>query len=100
MLSCRRSMLSSVARVSHLFGHGVVIVAMLLVSGVATAAAESDLLWRNFLDGRVYRQQINSFTIAAGTVVYTEPNTNWLLVADGDFDGDGTVDVVYRNIAT
>jgi hypothetical protein len=31
-------------------------------------------------------------------MVYREPNTDWVIVAVGDYDGDGRADILWRNI--
>jgi YVTN family beta-propeller protein len=60
----------------------------------------SDLLYRNFTTGQIYRMFMNGFTIGAQGVAYTEPNTAWNVVADGDFNGDGISDLLWRNDTT
>jgi hypothetical protein len=61
---------------------------------------KSDLLYRNFATGQVYRLFMNGFTATSGAVSYTEPNLSWHPVADADFNGDGISDLVWRNDAT
>jgi hypothetical protein len=62
--------------------------------------ARSDLLWRNATTGEVYRQLMNGMTIVDGAPVYSEPDTNWKIVADGDFNADGITDLLWRNSST
>ncbi len=67
----------------------------------------SDILWRNDVTGQVYGMIMNSIVIASqamvysepnlGAMAYTEPNTAWKVIADGDFNGDGVTDLLWRN---
>jgi hypothetical protein len=61
---------------------------------------KSDLLYRNFSTGQVYRILMNGTTVAGAAMAYTEPNTQWSVVADADFNGDGIADLLWRNSAT
>ncbi len=58
---------------------------------------KSDLLYRNFTTGQLYRMLMNGFTITNQTMAYTEPNTAWKVINDGDFNGDGVTDLLWRN---
>ncbi|MEI6206638.1 MAG: FG-GAP-like repeat-containing protein [Desulfuromonadales bacterium] len=49
-----------------------------------------DLAWWNSSTGQVYLMLMSSpTTVKSGTAIYTEPNTNWRIVATGDINGDG-----------
>ncbi len=56
--------------------------------------------WRHEATGQVYRQAFNGPTLVGGLMVYSEPNTAWKVVGEGDFDNDGERDLVYRNDTT
>ncbi|MCX5825489.1 MAG: FG-GAP repeat protein, partial [Deltaproteobacteria bacterium] len=40
---------------------------------------------------------MDGFTIAQGRSIYSESNTAWKIIATGDFNGDGKVDILWRN---
>jgi hypothetical protein len=61
---------------------------------------KSDLLYRNFSTGQVYRMLMNGLAIASGAMAYVEPNAAWKVVADADFNGDGVADLLWRNTTT
>ena len=61
---------------------------------------KSDILYRNIATGQVYRLLMNGFSVTNGTLVYTEPNLDWKIVAEGDFNGDNINDLVWRNSTT
>ena len=61
---------------------------------------KSDLLYRNFATGQVYRIFMNGFSITSAALAYTEPNLAWHVVADADFNGDGVTDLLWRNDAS
>jgi hypothetical protein len=61
---------------------------------------KSDLLYRNFDTGQVYRMLMNGFSMNAAGTAYTEPNLAWSVVADADFTGDGITDLLWRNAST
>ncbi len=60
----------------------------------------SDLLYRNFSTGQLYRMLMNGLSISSGAMAYTEPNLAWKVVGDADFNGDGVTDLLWRNSAT
>src|SRR5262249_21730919 len=64
------------------------------------ADATSDILYRNVNTGQVYRLLMNGFSIKSGGFAYTEPDLNWHVVADADFNGDHVTDLLWRNDAT
>jgi hypothetical protein len=61
---------------------------------------KSDVLWRNSSTGQVFRMLMNGSVRASEAMVYTEPNTAWIIVGDADFNGDGVTDVLWRNTST
>jgi hypothetical protein len=58
---------------------------------------KSDLLYRNYTTGQIFRMLMNGFTVTNSTMAYTEPNTQWKVIADADFNGDGPSDLLWRN---
>jgi hypothetical protein len=62
---------------------------------------KSDILWRNAATGTNYLYPMNGRAIL-GTEGYlrTVADLNWKIVGTGDFDGNGTNDVLWRNSAT
>ncbi len=64
------------------------------------ADGRSDILYRNFATGQLYRMLMNGFTVTGAGVAYTEPNTDWKVVADADFNGDRVSDLLWRNTTT
>ena len=61
---------------------------------------KSDILWRNQSTGEIYRMFMNGFTIGSQGTPYTEPDTSWKVVGDGDFNHDRIVDMIWRNDGT
>jgi len=60
-----------------------------------------DLVWQNSITGQVYIMLMSSPTaVKSGAVIYTEPNTNWKIVATGDMNGDGKTDLIWWNKTT
>jgi autotransporter-associated beta strand protein len=61
----------------------------------------SDVLWRNTVTGdtgawMIHNAAIQNFTFFASV----SPALNWMIVGVGDFNGDGTSDVLWRNTVT
>jgi hypothetical protein len=54
-------------------------------------------MWRNGATGQVYRMLMNGFAVTGEALAYVEPDTAWKIVADGDFNGDGVSDLLWRN---
>jgi hypothetical protein len=61
------------------------------------ADSHSDILWRNFNTGQLWRQLMNGASVSNGSMAYTELNLNWKVIGDGDFDGDGVTDLLWRD---
>ncbi|MEI6209688.1 MAG: VCBS repeat-containing protein, partial [Desulfuromonadales bacterium] len=60
-----------------------------------------DFVWQNSTTGQVYIMLMSGpTTIKAGAVIYTEPNTNWKIVATADFNGDGKAELLWWNSST
>ncbi|MEI6209704.1 MAG: DUF1566 domain-containing protein [Desulfuromonadales bacterium] len=60
-----------------------------------------DFVWWNSTTGQVYIMLMSSPTaVKSGATVFTEPNTNWRIVATGDINGDGTTDLIWWNRLT
>ena len=50
--------------------------------------------------GQVFMMLMNGGAIAAQALVYVEPNLAWKIVAQGDYNGDGKADILWRNDST
>ncbi|MEI6205678.1 MAG: FG-GAP-like repeat-containing protein [Desulfuromonadales bacterium] len=60
-----------------------------------------DLVWQNSITGQVYIMLMSTPTaVKSGAVIYTEPDTNWKIVATGDINGDGKTDLIWWNKTT
>ncbi len=59
---------------------------------------QTDLVWQNVKDGRVYVMFLNADGTIKATSKYitTEANTNWQIVAAGNFSGLGGNDLVWQ----
>jgi hypothetical protein len=70
-----------------------------IVSAVNAASHKSLVLWRNDATGAI---AILPVTASPGSVtaLFTEPNLAWKVVAVGDYDGNGTEDLLWRNDST
>lgn len=65
-----------------------------------TSPGDTDIVYRNFATGQVYRMRMNGLSIASSGMIHTEPDIAWTIVARGDMNGDGYPDLVWRNSAT
>ena len=70
------------------------------VAGVGdfTGDGLSDVLWRNVSSGENYLFPMNGTTILGSeNYVRTVADLSWGIAAVGDYDGDGSADVLWRN---
>jgi hypothetical protein len=69
----------------------------------AGSGKKNQLLWWNAMTGQVFLQTVGysggTFS-TSGTIIYTEPNTTWQIVATADLNADGRTDIVWRNSAS
>src|SRR5437762_4338229 len=62
---------------------------------------KADILWRNALTGENYIWLMNGLSIASqGSVNVVDPTSGWQVQGIGDFDGDGSADILWRNLST
>ena len=62
---------------------------------------KSDILWQNSGSGEVYVWLMNGTTIASQTAVqYVAPSSGWVIEGVGDFNDDGTADILWRNTSS
>ncbi|MEI6206852.1 MAG: cellulase family glycosylhydrolase [Desulfuromonadales bacterium] len=64
------------------------------------ATATPSITWRHQGDGKAYGMTTNGSSITGGAQFYQEANAAWLIVGQGDFDGDGIRDFVWWNSST
>ena len=59
----------------------------------------TDLIWWNRLTGQVSVMPVNGTTAVTGnnSIIYTEPDTNWRIVAAADFNGNGKAELLWWN---
>ncbi len=59
---------------------------------------KADILWRNTTSGEVYVWQMNGISISGqGTPGTVSPASGWVIKGAGDFDGNGTSDILWQN---
>jgi hypothetical protein len=70
-------------------------------TGDFDADGKADILWRNTSTGENYLYPMDGTTIL-GTEGYlrTVTDQNWQIKGTGDYDGDGKVDILWRNSST
>lgn len=57
-----------------------------------------DILWRNFNTGQIAFWKMDDMSISQGIVLSPiVKDTNWQIQGTGDFDGDGKLDILWRN---
>ena len=62
---------------------------------------KADILWRNSTTGEVYIWLMNGISITGqGGVEVISPSSGWSVAGVGDFDGNGTSDILWRNSGT
>src|SRR5438046_897870 len=62
---------------------------------------KADILWRNAVTGENYIWLMNGLSIASsGSVNFVDPASGWQVQGNGDFDGDGRDDILWRNVST
>jgi hypothetical protein len=65
------------------------------------ADRRSDVLWRNTASGENYLYPMNGTTIISGEgYLRAVPDLNWNIAGTGDFDGNGSADILWRNSST
>ena len=58
----------------------------------------SDILWQNTTSGEVYLWLMNGTTILSqGEVETVAPSAGWVIQGVGDYNDDGTADILWRN---
>jgi hypothetical protein len=61
----------------------------------------ADILWRNNVSGQNHMHLMDGGTITSSLSVTTVPDPdNWKVVGNGDYDGDGKSDILWRNATT
>jgi hypothetical protein len=61
----------------------------------------TDYVWWNNTTGEARISIMQGPTgVTSQTIVWTEPNTHWRIVATGDLDGDGKTDLIWWNNST
>ncbi len=57
----------------------------------------TDLIWRNFSDGRDTLWEMSSLAKTGTTALKQVKNTTWYIAATGDMNNDGHIDLIWRN---
>src|SRR5436853_300385 len=62
---------------------------------------KADIVWRHTATGENYLYPMNGTAIKPSEgYLRTVADTNWRIVASGDYDGDGKADLLWRNSST
>jgi len=68
-------------------------------SGDFNADGKADVLWRNSTTGRLFIQHMDGYTVLSTSgSVDSLADLAWEVAAVADFDGNGTSDIVWRNV--
>jgi hypothetical protein len=77
----------------------------IVTAGVAASAdmdlngdGRSDILFRRDGTGATWRLLMNGNTVSSAASPYQEPDTNWKIVGNGDFNADGVSDLAWRHV--
>jgi hypothetical protein len=71
--------------------------------GDFTGDHKADVVWRNAVSGELDLWAMNGSVITNSSQITDSlghtirPDTSWTMVGDGDFNGDGTSDLLWRN---
>jgi len=71
--------------------------------GQGTTTAHSNataLTWGNMTTGQTYGMTILNNAVTGGATINTEPDLNWSVIGQGDFNGDGIKDLLWNNKTT
>jgi|GEM_PF-1062186 len=96
----------------------------LIAAGDIDGDTKADLIWKNRITGQVYVMPMNGNAVTGGGIIPTEtgtswehevttlnrtvvgpiintqPDLNWLIIGQGDFNGDGIIDLLWHNKTT
>jgi len=62
---------------------------------------KADIVWRNSVSGQNYLYPMDGTAIKPTEGYFrTVADTNWQIIAVGDYDGDGKSDILWRNLST
>ena len=68
-------------------------------TGFFNGDAKADVLWRNVTTGQLFIQHMDGNTVLSSSgASNTVADKNWQIAALADFDGDGTTDILWRNV--
>jgi len=68
---------------------------------IALTVKTGDILWRNISTGKNALWYVDGANLTGGAYLSSEdPTDNWIIVGRADFNGDGKLDILWRNTAT
>jgi len=70
------------------------------ISSSESIRVSNSLVWRNYKTGENALWLVNGTSVSFSATLPRIPNTNWEMVAVGDFNGDGQKDVFWRDYVT